>query len=119
MKQQSLTQSFAGAFRGIAHALKERNFLLQVIAAVVAIGVAILVRIPLVEKAIIILVCALVIGGELVNSALERALDIVSPEMRPEVAVAKELMAAAVLVFSLAAVAIGLLVFGNAVVRGW
>lgn len=58
------------------------------------------------------LVCALVLALELVNSALESTLDLVSPEFHPLVKRAKDAAAGAVLVAALFAVLVGLWVLG-------
>ena len=53
----------------------------------------------------------LVIAAELVNSAIERVVDLASPEQHPLAGQAKDLAAGAVLVCAMAAVIVGILVF--------
>jgi undecaprenol kinase len=59
----------------------------------------------------LVLVIALVIALELVNTALEAAVDLLSPAEHPLAKAAKDCSAAAVLVAALAAVAVGVLAF--------
>lgn len=60
----------------------------------------------------IILICfALVIGAELVNTAIETYIDYKSPEQHPEIGKAKDIAAAAVLVCAIAAAIIGSIIF--------
>lgn len=63
------------------------------------------------EWVVIVLVSAAVISLELINSALERALDKLHPGHDPLIGQAKDILAGAVLVMAVAAVVIGLLIF--------
>ncbi len=51
-------------------------------------------------------------GAELLNTAVEAVVDLVSPEYHPLAGRAKDVAAGAVLVVALAALVVGLLVFG-------
>lgn len=62
-----------------------------------------------VEYAILILVAALVIGGEMINSGIEKADDSVTRETIHTIKISKDVAAGAVFVFSCAAVFIGVL----------
>lgn len=116
-QKQSLAQSFASAFRGLGHALGERNFKIQVaIGATAIIFSFVLATLPF-EKFIIIVLVALVLAAEMFNSALERIFDASVPEEHPEVAQAKELLAGAVLIFAIAAVVIGTAIFAGVLLR--
>lgn len=114
-RRQSLPQSFRSAFRGIAHALRERNFKIQVFIGFLAVVFSFAFDIAPLEKFVIIILIALVLAAEMFNSALERVFDVVAEEEDPEIAEAKELLAGAVLVFAIAAVVIGIWIFGGRV----
>ena len=74
-----------------------------------ALALTVWLRAPL---APIALACALVLALELVNTAVEAVVDLVSPEPHPLAGVAKDAAAAAVLLASLGAVVVGLAVLG-------
>ena len=74
-----------------------------------ALALAVWLRAPL---APIALACALVLALELVNTAVEAVVDLVSPKPHPLAGVAKDAAAAAVLLASLGAVVVGLAVLG-------
>ena len=57
------------------------------------------------------LVISLVIGAELFNTAMERVVDLASPNIHPLAKDAKDIAAGAVLVFASASVIIGILIF--------
>jgi diacylglycerol kinase (ATP) len=103
------------AWAGIRHAYQaQANFRIEVWAGALALALALLLRAPL---APILLCCALVLSLELVNTALEAAVDLVSPQVHPLAKIAKDTAAAAVLVGSVAALLVGLVVLGPALWR--
>lgn len=84
------------AWAGVTHAYRtQANFRIECWAALMAIGAALLLRAPVTPVA---LACALVLSLELVNTALEAVVDLVSPERHALAKVAKDAAAAAVLV---------------------
>ena len=105
-------QSLAFAYAGVRHALhSQRNLRIHVsIATAVVIAGAVL-RINRSEWAIVVTLIALVIGLELLNSAIEALVDLASPEPHPLAKVAKDTAAGAVLVAALGSLAAGLVIF--------
>lgn len=63
------------------------------------------------EWLIITIMIALVIGAEMINTAIECTVNLASPELHPLAKKAKDVAAGAVLVFAIASVIIGLLIF--------
>lgn len=98
------------AWAGIAHSYRTQpNFRIETWAAALALVLALWLRAPLAPVA---LACALVLALELVNTAVEAVVDLVSPEHHPLAKVAKDAAAAAVLLASVGAVVVGLAVLG-------
>lgn len=94
------------AAQGLRHAFAtQANFRIEVVAAVLAVAFAVWLKVPL---APILLACALVLSLELVNTALEAVVDLVSPEQHPLAKVAKDAAAGAVLLSSLGALLVGM-----------
>jgi len=90
--------SFRYAWAGMTYAWRSQaNFRIEACCAALALGVAVWLRVPLVP---ILLTCALVLSLELLNTALEALVDLVSPEWHPLAKVAKDTAAAAVLIAS-------------------
>lgn len=87
----------------------EANFRIEVWAAALALALTLVLDAPL---APILLVCALVLSLELVNSAVEAAIDLLSPEPHPLAKLAKDAAAGAVYVAAFFAVLVGLSVLG-------
>ena len=107
----SLPDAFGYAFAGLAAAWRhERNFRINACAAVIALVAAAALRLSLLGDALVALAIALVLAAELINSAIEALADLVSPEFHPLAGRAKDMGAAAVLVASAGALAVGILV---------
>ena len=107
----SIIHSFKFALDGIRFALKtQKNLHIHLtIAALVTIASFFLHGSPI-EIAILVLTIAVVISLELVNTAIEATIDLVSPHSQPLAKIAKDLGAAAVLIAALFAVIIGVII---------
>ena len=82
--------------------------------AVFAVVMGIVLRIDLLSWAIVLVCCGMVVAGELMNTAIETIVDLVSPEFHPLAGRAKDIAAAAVWTLSIASALVGLVVFANA-----
>ncbi|RDI94788.1 diacylglycerol kinase [Meiothermus sp. QL-1] len=106
---RGLRASFSYAWAGLRYAWKnQRNFRLEVYIALLALGLALWLGVGLVPVLILV---ALVLGLELLNTALEALVDLVSPHYHPLAKAAKDAAAAGVLVVSGIAALIGLILF--------
>ena len=110
---RSLAASFRFAFNGFVEVLRtQRNARIHGIFTILVILAGIFFQIERLEWAAIALAIALVWVTEMFNSALEKISDRVDPEFHPLIKAAKDIAAAAVLLSAIAAVLIGLLIFG-------
>lgn len=107
-----LKRSFAVAIKGIIYASKgEQTFKIQLIFAIIAIFLAFYLNLNPLEKAIIFLAIGTVLGMELINTQIEKILDLIQPNHDQKVRVIKDLSAAAVLIVALASLILGILIF--------
>lgn len=112
MKNNNLIASFKYAFEGILHAGKqERNFRIHLFVTTVVIVSGVFSHLSKIEWFFIIICISGMISLELVNSALEKVVDLASPEIHDLAKQAKDMSAAAVLVFACASAIIGILIF--------
>lgn len=110
--KHSLFKSFQFALEGIKTAIqKGRNFRIQILLGMVAIVTGLILKISGGEWIDLALIIALVLILELINTALEAITDLVSPEIHEKAKIAKDVSAAAVLIASAGAIAIGALIF--------
>lgn len=101
------------AGRGFLAAVRQERHMRFHLLAAGAVGLAgFLAGLAPWEWAAVILASALVIAAELCNTALETLVDLLHPQWHPRVGLVKDVAAAAVLVAAVAAVLVGILVFG-------
>lgn len=106
-------RSFKFAAEGLLYAFKtQRNLRIHLFIALLIIIAGVFLQISYLEFSILILTIAVVISMELFNTAIEAGIDLVSPDNQPLAKIAKDLGAAAVLMFALASIIIGLLILG-------
>ncbi|MFA5083978.1 MAG: diacylglycerol kinase family protein [Candidatus Paceibacterota bacterium] len=111
-KNEDISSSFRTAWKGIWTVLiHEPSFKYMMIVALAVIGAMIYLPTSRDEKAVLLVMIFSVLILELINSAMERFLDFLQPADDPRVRIIKDLLAAIVLVVSLAAIVIGVLVF--------
>lgn len=108
-----LRRALIHAFRGVKVAfLEERNFRIHAALAMLVVFLGAWFRLPASEWLWILLSIALVFGIELVNTAIENIVDLVSPGYHPLARKAKDAAAGAVLVAAIFALAVGGIIFG-------
>lgn len=103
-----LLRSFVHAGRGIYFALKqERNFQMEAVGTLLVVLVMLWLPLTKIENVILIVAITSVLSVELVNTAIERMMDILKPRVHPYARVIKDMMAGAVLIVSLGALLVG------------
>lgn len=112
VKSKKIINSFKYAFEGLISALKtERNMKFHIIIMLLVIIAGILLKINKYEWLICIVCFAMVIGGELFNTAIETIVDMVMPYKNEKAKKAKDISASGVLVLAIGAAIIGLIIF--------
>lgn len=115
--RSSLRSTFKYAVQGIIHAFKaERNMKIHIVAAVVVFMAAGLLGLTLIQWLFLGLAVTLVITAELINTAVEAVVDLISPDDHPLARIAKDTAAGAVLVTACFAVVVGIAVFYEPVI---
>ena len=118
-KTNNFNSSFKNARKGMRLVLKsERNIRIHMIVAVIVLVLAFLFGFKPLEMCILLLTIGLVIISEMLNTAIEFALDaIFRNKYSVMVGMAKDISAGAVMVASVISVVIGVILFGQAVFR--
>src|SRR4028119_941929 len=112
--QQGVGRSFEHAYRGIVSAVRtQRNMRFHVFAAVAVLVLSLLVGVSELELALLVLTILVVFVTEMINTAMEFVVDLVTSEYHPLARLAKDVSAGAVLVSSVGAVLIGYLVLAD------
>ena len=105
-------QSFGYAFRGITEVFgSETNMKIHLVITALVIISGFVFAISIIEWMLCLLCIGLVVGAEMINTAIENVVDLVSPEQHPLAGKAKDIAAGAVLICAFISVIIGLLIF--------
>ncbi len=108
---RAFLKGFVYAGQGIVAGSRGRNFRVMLLAAVLVAGAASWLRVSAVQWALLALSMGLVLALELINTAGELLVDILSPGHDQRYGQVKDVLAGAVLVAALAAAMVGALVF--------
>ena len=112
IRVKRLIKSFGYAFKGLFKTFREeQNLRIQTSASLLVVILGIIFKISRTQWAVLVLAICLVLTAEIVNSAVERITDVLKPRINSYVKEIKDIMAAAVLLASIAAVAVGLIIF--------
>lgn len=107
-----LRRSFSHALEGLRYIfLHEQNFRIQVIIGLIVFVLAFCFPVSLNQKITIILLIGLVLILELLNSAIERTIDLLKPRIDPMAEAVKKIMSGLVFVAVLTAVIVSFLIF--------
>lgn len=109
----SFLKSFTYAIKGIQLSLKDRNKKVLIACAFITIILGFVFKITITEWSIILICIGVVLSLEMVNTAIERLVDLVEPNHHPKAGAIKDISAGAVLVFSIISAVIGVMIFGK------
>lgn len=105
-------KSFSYALTGIKTALlMERNMRIHFFISLVVIGCSIFFSISKLEWLFVIVAIGGIFSLELMNSAVERVVDLITEEYHPLAKQAKDLAAGAVLIYAIIVAVIGMMIF--------
>ena len=111
-KKPPIWKSFGYAFEGIFTCIrKERNMKIHCVMTLLVIRAGFIFHISAAEWCICLTLFGLVMALELVNTAVEAVVDLVTSERRPLAKIAKDTAAGAVLIAAIMAAIAGLVIF--------
>jgi diacylglycerol kinase (ATP) len=112
----TILDSFNYAFEGIIHVLRtQRNLRIHFAVAFIVLIVALVVNVTKLELIALLISITFVLIAEMLNTAVEAAIDIATTSFDPMAKLAKDIAAGAVLIASANALAVGYLVFAGKV----
>jgi diacylglycerol kinase len=105
-------KSYKYALNGLKHLLRlENNARIHLTATVLILALSAYFRIESTEWLWVILAITSVWTTELLNTAIEKIVDFISPEFHPAAGQIKDLAAAAVLIAAIFAIIVGMIIF--------
>ena len=111
-KKKKLINSFKYAIEGVIEELKtEQNIKIHMLIVIIVIILGIIVKLSKLEWIICIMLFGFVISAELINTAIETVVDLITQEIHPKAKIAKDVAAAAVLIAAITSAIVGLMIF--------
>ena len=96
---------------GISYVTKKKNFKREIALGIIALTLSYILKIDKIEFIIVLTMICLVLTTEIINTAIERAVDLVTKEYHELARIAKDVSAGSVLVTSIFALIIGIIIF--------
>lgn len=112
MKQRSIYFSFSDALQGIVYVVRtQKNMKVHLLTGLLVVILATVLGVSRLELTILLLTIGGVFAAEVINTALEELVNLITAEYHPLAGIIKNLAAGAVLVAALTALSVGYLVF--------
>lgn len=117
-EEQAVKRALGCAFHGIGDAVKEqRSFRVMLVCMIAVLLAGLVCELSAVEWAAVLLCCGVTLALELVNTALEAAVNLMTREQSELARKAKDAAAGASLVFAIISAAVGLIIFVPYIIR--
>lgn len=115
---KSFIEAWKNAFCGIAHGFKtQRNLRIQLVIGIIVVVLGIILKINAIEWAILMLSVFLLLGTEMMNTAVEATVDLCTEEYHPKAKIAKDVAAGAVVLTALNAVLVFCFLFTDKIIQ--
>jgi diacylglycerol kinase (ATP) len=109
---KKLLDSFNFAIEGIIHSVRtQRNMRIHMVSAIIILTICFFYDLNKIELLILLITISMVITAELINTAVELAIDATTNYYHPLAKLAKNAAAGAVLITAINAVAVGYIIF--------
>ncbi|MGD2104392.1 MAG: diacylglycerol kinase family protein [Anaerolineae bacterium] len=113
MRSRDTMQAFRHAFSGLWYTLRtQRNMRVHLVITGLLTILGSWLRLPPDQWAVLALTCGLVLISEMINTVVEKLVDLLCPDYHPAAKIVKDVMAGAVVLAAIVAVLVGLLILG-------
>ena len=114
----SLWKALGFALEGIGYTIRtQKNMRIHLVIAVCVVSACVFLRLLPLEWALILICIGLVLVAEMLNTAIEAVIDLVSPQYHHLAKTAKDIGAGIVLILAFLAIVVGCIVFVTALLR--
>lgn len=115
-----IIRSFHYAFQGLFYLFRtQRNARIELVIGAMACGLGVWLKISNSEWAVLVVMICVVLILEGLNTAIEAAVDLASPEFHPLAKTAKDVAAGMVLIAAMGSIVVGVLIFGLKLAGRW
>ena len=112
MRKPTFYKSVWNAISGIIWMLKnERNFQLEMLGLLFNLFLIVFLKLSVLDASLILMVSFLVLGLEILNTAIEKICDVVQPEFDERIKIIKDKSAGAVLLSAIGAIAVACFIY--------
>lgn len=111
VQKMRLLRSFQFAINGFKICAKEPNFKIHIALAILAVILGLLLHISKTEWMLVSICIAILLGFEMLNTAIEQICNLIHPEFSPAIKIIKDVSAAAVLIVAIMAAICGAIIF--------
>jgi len=116
--KNSFKKSFNCALRGLKYVIKnERNFRIELLIAIFVVFLATVFNIKIWEFVVLIFLITWVLVTELINTVVERVVDILEPRVHPYARLIKDIMASVVLLSAGMSILVGGIIFSSYLIK--
>lgn len=117
---KKLVSSFRFAIEGLVHSLKyNQNLRIHFLVGFLVVLASIAFRVNAFEMGILGVMILLVISTEMINTAIEEMVDLISTEHHKEAKIAKDVAAGMVFLTAAGSVVVGILIFAPHIMRSF
>ena len=111
------TKSFSYSIQGLKYAYKyEQSMMIHFIATIFVIAANIILKVDTMSWLVTLLAIGMVLSAELINTAIEAVVDLVTLEIHPLAKIAKDCGSAATFILAVMAGALGVVVYGPIII---
>ena len=116
--KRSFKKSFIDCIHGLEFTIEnEDNFKREIVLGIIALIMSFILKISKIEFIIVLVVIALVLISEVINTAIERAVDLYTTKYNETAKIAKDVSAFSVLLTSIFSLIIGIIIFGDKIIK--
>ena len=110
--KSNFKESVGHALDGIEYTIThERNFRIEIIFAILVTIASFIFKVSLIEWGLLVLVIGIILALEMINTAMERCVDLVTKDYKELAKNAKDIAAGAVFVMSMFSIVLGIIIF--------
>ena len=116
--KRSFLTSFMDCINGLEFVItNEENFRREIIIGIITLTLSYILKISQTEYIIVLIMIALVLTSEVINTAIEKTVDLYTNKYNETAKIAKDVSAFAVLLMSIFALIIGIIIFGSKIIN--
>ncbi|MCK4519531.1 MAG: diacylglycerol kinase, partial [Candidatus Omnitrophica bacterium] len=117
MQKRTLVDSFNAAIEGVIYTVKtQRNMRLHFLCAVLIVVLSFFLNLTKTEIILVAIAASLVLIAEMFNTAMEKVIDLITPDFHPLARVVKDVTAGCVLIAAINSLIVGYLVFSRPII---